>query len=193
MKQLLDTHRVGKALYFKFYLFTFKNQTMENVFQFQHEAEKINDALGLSYEQDAKCREVIFFSAFSNYFIGVDLFDNEEERPKSLSTLTGDLEKALSLLKDDREKSYMLLLFKTTHNLALEIIAKYRVLETLEPSERKRMDLLLGLLECKLEDKKQEENNFDYYSPSEMFKRIDYAKESLYNFQNYLNLVNEKL
>lgn len=165
-----------------------------NVFQFQHDAEKINDALGLSYEQDTKCREVVFFSAFSNYLLGRELFDDESERPRSLSTMTGDLEKAMSLLDTDIEKSYMLLLFRNNHTLALEVIAKYRVLENADKTERKKLDLILGLLELKLEEKKSkdkdEEEEFEYYSPSEMLKRIDYVKESRYNFQKYYNLVN---
>ena len=196
MKQLLDTRRVGEALYFLLHL---KNQTMENVFQFQHDADKINDALGLSYEQDAKCREVVFFSAFTNYLIGTELFDSEDERPRSLSTMTGDLEKAMSLLDDDREKSYMLLLFRTNHNLALEVIAKYRVLETADKSERRKLDLILGLLELRIEEKskerKEQDEDFEYYSPTDMLKRIEYVKESRYNFQKYYSLVssNEKL
>jgi hypothetical protein len=167
---------------------------MESVFQFQHDAEKINDALGLSHEQDTKCREVVFFSAFSNYLIGAELFDDDSERPRSLSTMTGDLEKAMSLLETDKEKSYMLLLFRNNHNLALEILTKYKLLESADKYERKKLDLILGLLELKLEEKKKEEKDdneeFEYYSPTEMFKRIDYVKESRYNFQKYYNLVN---
>jgi hypothetical protein len=166
---------------------------METVFQFQHDAEKINDALGLSYEQDMKCREVVFFSAFTNYFIGRELFDDESERPRSLSTMTGDLEKAMSLLDTDREKSYMLLLFRNNHNLALEIISKYRLLENADKAERRKLDLILGLLELKLEEKKEKQEEgeeVEYYSPSDMLKRIDFVKESRYNFQKYYNLVN---
>ncbi len=162
---------------------------VETVFQFQHESGKINDALGLSYEQDIKCREVVFFSAISNHFIGMELFDNEDEKPRSLSTLTGDLEKALSLLDSDIEKYYMLLLFRNTHTLALEVIAKFNLMNKIGDSEKKKLKLMLDLLEVKLEEKKQEEEDFDFFSPTEMFKKIEYVQQSRYNFNKYLELV----
>ena len=36
---------------------------MENVFNFNHEREKINEALGVSDALDAKCTNIILFSS----------------------------------------------------------------------------------------------------------------------------------
>jgi hypothetical protein len=109
----------------------FKTMVKE-VFTFNHDVENVNEALGLSDEQDDACREAIFFSTISNYLIGLELFDEPNDVPKSLKTMTGDLEKSLGLVTTEKEKSYLLFIFKNMHDLCIESIAKYKFLKDSE-------------------------------------------------------------
>ncbi len=162
---------------------------MQKVFQFEHNSEKINVALGLSNKQDEKCRDIIFFSAFSSFLIGDELFDDDSEKPKAISTVTGDLQKALSLLEDELERNYLLFIFRGVHDTALDAIAKYKIFESIKDEEKKKLELILQLLDLKLEEKRKQEEDFEFYSPTEMFKKIELVKKSRYNFKRYLELI----
>lgn len=166
---------------------------MENVFKFQHDAEKINLALGLSDELDLKCLDIIVFSTISNHLISEELFDSKDLAPKSLTTISGDLEKALSLCSNEDEKNYVLLIFKQTHDMAVEVVAKYKALNEADPREKLKMELVMKLLDFRIDDiASQVGAEHLRLTPSNLFKRLDYVKKSRYNFEKYLSLVNNK-
>lgn len=164
---------------------------MEKVFQFQHDAEKINQALGLSDALDLKCLDIIVFSTISNHFLSEELFDSRDLAPRTLTTMSGDLEKALSLCSNEDEKNYMLLMFRQTHELASEVIAKHKALNSAEPKDKAKLELIMKLLDFKIEDIASEVGaDHLRLTPSNLFKRLDYVKKSKYNFDKYLSLVN---
>ena len=179
-----DTRRVGEALYF----FTFNTKHMENVFSFQHNADKINTALGISNELEKKCSEIIYFSAMSNHYISEELFDNRADAPRSLTTMTGDLEKALSLCSNGIERSYLLFIFNHRHDLAIDALAKHKILNEMTGLDRKRAELTMKMMELKIEEK-AEELCGDCVLPSEMFKKMEIVQKSRYSFEKYLNLI----
>ena len=165
------------------------------MFKFNHEAENLPRALSISEETEHKVEEMVFYSAASNHLLGKELFDNENDRPKALTTITGDLEKALGLTVTDEERFYMLLRFYNIHDLTLECISKYRaIMEAETPAQQKKAAMFIKLLNIKLEEALEErdkkiDNNF--ISPISILNRIRLVKESRYDFNRYLNLVNQ--
>jgi hypothetical protein len=154
------------------------------MFVFDHEETKINRAVGVSDEMYERVKNIVFFSTFSNYFIKEDLFDDENDVPKSLNTVTGDLEKALKLTSNDMEKDYLLLNFKNYHEMALETIAKYQLLNRLDETEKKKISLIMQMMELKMEE--DAKNGEDVpVNPKEMFNKLEIAKKNLYNFEQY--------
>lgn len=166
---------------------------MENVFKFQHDAEKINLALGLSDELDLKCLDIVVFSTISNHLLSEELFDSKDLAPKSLTTISGDLEKAISLCSNEDEKNYVLLIFKQTHDMAIDVVSKYKALNEADPREKFKMELVMKLLDFRIDDIASEMGAEHLrLTPSNLFKRLDYVKKSRYNFDKYLSLVNNK-
>ena len=159
------------------------------IFKFNHSISKINDALGISQELNKKCSEIIFFSAISNHYIANELFDDRTTAPSSLTTMTGDLEKCISLCSSDEELHYMLLMFRQFHEISLDSIAKYTLRSELDGSKRKHLDLMMQMMDLKIEEKAGD-MCAECITPSEMFKKIDCVKKSRYNFDKYLNLIN---
>lgn len=166
---------------------------MENVFKFQHDAEKINQALGLSDELDLKCLDIVVFSTISNHLLSEELFDSKDLAPRTLTTMSGDLQKALSLCSNEDEKNYVLLIFKQTHDMASEVIAKYKALNEADPKEKIKLELMMKLLDFKIDDiASQVGAEHLRLTPSNLFKRFNLVKKSKYNFDNYLSLLNNR-
>ena len=166
---------------------------MENVFNFQHDAEKINQALGLSDELDLKCLDIVIFSTICNHFLTEELFDSRDLAPKALTTMSGDLQKALSLCSNEDEKNYVLLIFKQTHDMASEVIAKHKMFNEADPKEKIKLELMMKLLDFKIDDiASQVGAEHLRLTPSNLFKRFNLVKKSKYNFDNYLSLLNNR-
>lgn len=161
---------------------------METIFKFSHDEETIQGALGLSETTDKKCTEIVFFSTLSNYFMARELFDNIDEAPRSLVTKTGDLEKCINLCSTEQEKDYILLMFNQLHQMAIESLAKHEMLEKIQGEEKRKLQLMMELMEIKIKEA-ADEKKADHILPTEMFKRIKIVKESRYNFEKYLKLV----
>ena len=164
---------------------------MEKVFEFQHDAENVNLALGLSNEIDIKCIDIILFSAVSNHFLVDELFESKKEAPLQLVTMSGDLEKALSLCTNERERSYVLFIFRQTHELCYEMLTKYEVLNSSDPKEKLKMEIVMKIMDLKLDDISEELGvRHVKMNPTEMFKKIELIKKSRYDYKNYLALSN---
>lgn len=165
---------------------------IEKLLKFKHDSNKIPTALGLSEEIDNKCREIIHFSAFTNYFIKEDFFsDDDETAPKNLTTTTGILEKSLSLCKTEEEKLYTIFIFRALHDNCTKAICAYKVYnEETDEKEKKKMKMMMELAELKamVDD---ETDRSDYLTPKDMFKKIAAARENMYSFEKYYNSVHE--
>lgn len=166
---------------------------IEKLLKFKHDSNKIPTALGLSEEIDNKCREIIHFSTFTNYFIKEDFFNEDDNQaPKNLTTVTGILEKALSLCKTEEEKIYTIFIFKDLHEHCSKAICAYQVYND-EPNEkeRKKMKMMMELAELKaMVDDETDRSN--YVTPKDMFKKIAAAKDNMYNFDKYYAAINEQ-
>lgn len=165
---------------------------IETILKFKHDSENIPTALGFSEDIDNKCREIIHFSAFTNYFIKNDFFDKEDDTPSNLTTITGILEKALSICKTEEEKIYTLFVFRSVHEHSTQAISAYRVFEEeSDEKAKKKMKMLMELIELKaMAD--DDANRDEVITPKDMFKKITIAKENMYNFDKYYAVVNEQ-
>jgi len=168
--------------------------------KFNHEMDDFHLAMGISEETKTICRERIFFSTFSNSLQADELFDDMDEAPKSFRTVTGDLERLISMITNPLEYEYSLLTFMMFQRMAKEVYSIYR--NTNEDSAESReqqikMQILKGIMKLK-ELKDREEAGEDYnddddgveaYSKESIMERIKLVKKSGYNFDKYLVLV----
>lgn len=153
-------------------------------FKFNHESDKIPVAMGFTEEFDDLCRERVMFSAISTHFITEEFFDNEEDTPKNLNTITGILEKTLNTCKSETEQMYTLLIFRPTFDMATEAVAKYKILQEEDDKTKSKLKILMELVELKaLMDKDSDRK--DLITPKDLFRKIDLIKNNLYSFENY--------
>jgi len=157
---------------------------------FKHEEENLHRALGLSDEVKDTVREKIFFCAFSNGLVKDELFDDKDETPVELTTVTGTLQKALSLA-NEQEYDYMLLTFNSTHDLAHKGIMHYRMINSKaktneEKTKMKLFELISSLKELEFVEESAE---FRSLTPSNLVKRVKMVKKSNYNFEKYMEML----
>ena len=158
------------------------------MFKFQHNAEKLYDAFGMSEAFDKKCREIIHFAAISNHLIAEELFDDRADAPRSLTTLTGDLEKAISLCQNQDEVNYVLFNFNQFHDMAMDTLAKHKLLSELDGIKKEKLNVLLKMMEIKLKEE-AEDSSLQMISPMDMMNKVDLIKQSKHDFEKYLSLL----
>lgn len=162
---------------------------LEKVLSFKHDSDNLQVAMGLPEGIDNKCREIVHFSTFTNYFIKSEFFDNEDDAPNNLLTQTGVLEKALSLCENDQEEVYTMFVFKDAHNHCKQALGAFTQFEEeKDEKERKKMQMLMELVELKamVDD---DNDRSEIVTPKDMFKKIRAAKDNMYNFENYYKVV----
>ncbi len=162
---------------------------VQSTFTFQHEAPKVAQALGVNSNTEDKCLEIIMFSAISNHLISKELFDCRDDAPRKLTTMSGDLETALGLVSNDQEKEYVLFMFRILHDAVTASIAKNEVLNEMSGVDRKKAELVLQMLEIKIEEKASENDVNSFLTPSAVMNRIKMVEKSRYNFEKYLLLL----
>ena len=167
--------------------------------KFNHEEDDFHLALGISEETKNICKERIFFSSFSNALQADELFDDIDDAPKVFRTVTGDLERLISMISNPVEYEYTLLVFMMYQRMAKEVYARYRNLNedsTESREEQLKMQIIKTIMKLK-ELKDREESGDDYndddsleiISKESLTERIKLVKKSGYNFDKYLNLV----
>lgn len=162
---------------------------IEKLLKFQHENSNIPCAIGFSEEMDNKCREIIQFSTFTNYFIKNDFFDGNDDVPANLTTVTGVLEKCINLCINDDERLYTIFIFKQVHEHAANALGAYKMYTEEGDKEKKKLDILMQLVELKALTGDEDRSNF--VTPKDMFARIEAAKDNMYNFEKYYNSIHE--
>jgi hypothetical protein len=169
---------------------------------FNHDDQIFHRALNITDEVKTVVREKIFFSSFSNALQAMDLFENIDDAPRSLSTVTGDLEKCLQLTDGHEEYEYALLSFTMYQRLTKPILAEYKMKNSTDPEDREAMlkhRIIEAIMELKREADKSESEEDDEYDDEEkgpfavnqtrMMTRLKYVKKSNYNFNTYMNLM----
>ena len=165
---------------------------------FNHDAENFFDAIGLTDELMNLCKERVFFATFNNALNLLDFYEDPEDAPRNLKTATGDFEKCLHLIDDQKEYEYTLMIFNKTHELAIQCIKRYSLLEMAKKDKQdsdkkvamvKLLDLLTELKMHHEEDEEVKEGINNGFTPKGLMKRVEYAKNCQGSFQVYLNMV----
>lgn len=170
---------------------SFKDKT------FDHNEDNFHLALGVSNEIKNICRERIFFASFSNALQADELFDDIDDAPKVFRTVTGDLERLLSMITNPIEYDYTLLTFMMYQRMAKEVYSMYRRHNENSDEAREekiKMEILKSIMKLKkLHDKDEEddedEDGLEIISKESIMQRIKLVKKSGYNFDKYLHLV----
>jgi hypothetical protein len=163
---------------------------IKELLKFHHDSDNVPVAMGFTEEMDSKCREIIHFSAFTNYFIKKDFFNEEEDAPTNLMTITGILEKALNICQTEEEKVYTLFVFRNVHKHCSQAIGAWEAYyDEADEKQRKKMKMLIELVELKALT--EDEDRETLVTPKDMFKKITAAKDNMYNFDKYYSVVNE--
>lgn len=169
---------------------------------FNHDEQIFHRALNISDDIKNIVREKIFFSSFSNALQAMDLFEDIDDAPRALSTVTGDLEKCLQMTDSQEEYEYALLSFTMYQRLTKPILAEYRMKNSTDPEDREAMlkhRIIEAIMELKRGAHKEESEEDEEYPDEEkgpfavnqtrMMTRIKYVKKSNYNFKKYMNMM----
>lgn len=161
--------------------------------KFDHSMSSIPEALGFTLEMDNLCREIVYFSTVSNYFITDSFYDDTDEVPNNLSTITGILEKAINLCSSEDEKIYLMFVFKNCFEMISKVLTIYKMLNN-ETSyeERKKLEIIMEMSELKaLSDKSVKRD--DLITPKQLINKIGIIKENPYNFDEYYKIVSSQV
>lgn len=164
--------------------------------EFNHNKEAFHEAMNIPGYMRTKCRERIFFTSFSNALQRVELFEDEDDAPKDMSTVTGDLQRCLRMINDPLEYEYTLLTFYGHQRMAMEAYAKYKYLNSTSQSKEDKIKLSIINLIQDLKDSdedEKEDDEIDNITVNTAIKRISIVKNSHYNFETYLKLLTQKL
>jgi hypothetical protein len=168
---------------------------------FNHEEEIFHRALSISDDVKNVVREKIFFSSFCNGLQAMDLFEDINDAPRSLSTVTGDLEKCLQMTDGHEEYEYALLCFTMYQRLTKPILAEYKMKNSTDPEDREAMlkhRIIEAIMELKREADKSDDDSEEYpdeekgpfaVNQTRMMTRLKYVKKSNYNFKKYMNMM----
>jgi hypothetical protein len=167
---------------------------------FNHDKDEFHEAMNIPGYIRTKCRERIFFAAFSNALQRAELFEDEDDAPKDMSTVTGDLQRCLKMINDPLEYEYTLLTFYGHQRMAMEAYSRYKYLNSSSQSKEDKIKLSIINLMMDLKEKQEDEENnskeedeIDNITVNTTIKRISIVKSSLYNFDTYLKLITKKL
>ena len=168
--------------------------------EFNHSKDHFHEAMNIPSYIRTKCRERIFFAAFSNALQRQELFEDVEDAPKEMSTVTGDLQRTLSMITDELEYEYTLLTFYGHQKLAMEAFGRYKYLNSKDQSKEDKLKLSIINLIQELKDRSDdedentvEEDEIDNVTVNTAIKRISIVKDSHYNFDTYLKQLTQKL
>ena len=169
---------------------------------FNHEEDDFHLAVGISEETKNICRERIFFSSFSNALQADELFDHIEDAPKEFRTVTGDLERLLSMITNPIEYEYTLLTFMMYQRMAKEVYSLYRNTDEDSAESREeqiKMQIIKSIMKLKeLKDREEsgddnkDDDGVEIITKESIMERIKLVKKSGHNFDKYLVLVRSR-
>lgn len=170
--------------------------------KFNHETDSFHESLGISNEIRTRCRERIFFTSLSNAFQREELFEDPDDAPRELHTVSGDMQRLLQSITDQLEYEYTLLIFSSYQRMAKESFAYYKHMRDSKVSkEDKLKSMIIELIEEmrskheKDENEEGEDSNevpdapIDKLNKQTLLKRISFVKKSHHNFDTYMNLL----
>lgn len=167
--------------------------------KFNHAEEGFHTAMGIDKHTVIVCRERVFFSHFANTLQSLELFADRSDAPREMTTVTGDLQRTLSMISDPLEYEVTLVHFMAFHRIASEAFGQWRFQNDSDTSSEDKMKLqLLNLLKKLKEasDKDDDDNDDNPHNNIDIdtvMKRIDVVKKSKYDFSKYMDLIGHPL
>ena len=170
---------------------------------FRHEEDHLYTAIGIDEQTMIQCRERIFFCHFSNALQCFELFNEPNQAPRELTTVTADLRRCLDMIKNDLEYETTLFHFLNYHKIAQEAFAFWHFENDPKNSSEDKLKLQLVKMLKKLKDvssskdENEEDNNDngvnnDIHDIEKVVSRIDKVKQSNYNFSRYMDAMGYK-
>lgn len=164
---------------------------------FTHDEDDLTKALGFTQDLKIRCRERIFFASILGYVLRIELYgkDLDDEIPKELCTITGSLQRCLSLITDQDEYEFTLFNFMNFHEMAMNAVVHYRekVNKNTDESEEGLKSQIVGLVRKMIEKKISEEgkskDSLGVLSLDDMIDRIEKIKQSKQSFNRYMKLM----
>lgn len=163
--------------------------------KFNHETDSFHESLGIPGDIRTKCRERVFFTAISNAFQREELFEDPDDAPRELRTISGDLQRCLQSITDQLEYEYTLMVFTNYQRMAKEIFGYYKHLQENQDNREDRLkSMIIELIsEMRSKDEEDEESEeeapIDKLNKKSMMKRISFVKKSHHNFDTYMNML----
>lgn len=163
-----------------------------------HEQDNLHDALKIDSSLYQKCRERTFFVTLSMFFTLHDLYPDLDDAPRSLRTVTGDLERVIQHVEDEKEYTITLLHFANYHRIAVHAAHRYKDEEKNNKKDKNEdVDSIIRSLVKKIVEKKRaesqeeesDEDRSNAISLESMFDRIEKVKTSKHNFYKYMTLM----
>lgn len=170
-----------------------KNVTMD------HGNELIHRVLGITDEQRTLIRERIFFTTINMTLKAYELFEDIEDAPPAMKTLTSHLQGCLQLIDDPMEYEYTLLHFFNYQKMACSSAQMHNELKQQNLSKEQRIKMgILSLIEDlrRSDDEDEEEESepvqmIDKLNGRNMLKRVDFVVRSVNDFDTYLRLLRQ--
>jgi len=167
--------------------------------KFNHENDVFHQSIGISNEIRTKCRERIFFTSLSNAIQTEELFEDPDDAPRELRTVSGNLHRLLNSITDNLEYEYTLLIFNNYERMAKQTYAYFKHMqENKQSTEEKLKSAILELVEEMHKQREEDDDSdndadnlpIDQLNKKSMLKRISLVKNSHHNFNTYMNLLN---
>lgn len=165
--------------------------------EFNHDVDSFHESMNISDATRTRCRERIFFNAMSNAIQRDNLFEDREDAPREMTTVSGDLQRCLRMITDQLEYEYTLMIFNSFQRMAMETYAMYRHMMESENSKEDRIKMkIMDLIDTirssqKDEDDEDEDDDapIDQINKQTMLKRVSFVKKSHHNFDTYMNIL----
>lgn len=160
---------------------------------FNHEAESIEQSLNVPKEVYQEAREAIFFGIFSNA-LDCRKFGDRDSAPRQYTTKTGDLQRILQNVTDERVYSLVLYMFTGMVKIAIEAFGTWESLEDDEhmPAAMKSQLSRIRKIIAALNNARMEEEGMDRINlidTETMITRIKLVERSEGDFSKYMSLL----
>lgn len=160
--------------------------------KFKHTEKSIQTALNIDNQTMITCRERIFFTHFANTLQSLELFLDLEDAPTEMTTITGDMERTISMIKDPFEYEVTLVYFMGFHNLATSAMSIWMFKNNSQHTKSDKLKLEILSLVTRLkttEEAEEKTDDSEVINPETISNRVDLVKKSNFNFNNYMNLL----
>ena len=157
-----------------------------------HDEEQIHRVLGLTDEHRRVVRERIFYTCMRQVFQTAQLFEDPDDAPPSMNTLTGYLKAVLTQMDDELDYEYTLLNFFTYGKMAIGVARKFLEMRKDNISQEEKIKMGIGTLIEKMirakereEEEEEDEPLIDQLNEQNLMKRAKFAEQHSDNFDNY--------